>query len=183
MIRRISERVLPVALVLVVAFLAACSTVSANRVSPSVTPTPSSLASATPTSSATATSTPTAPAQPASTKPAQGVRVFPPGPCGSQYCLARFEGSVRDSGGLRFRIATAGFYSVSWFLHPAPGTQCSLTALSLTHPDGTVDAPPVELMQDQTTISSTLQPGDYVFQIGVSGCFWRVLVQAAVSPY
>jgi hypothetical protein len=115
--------------------------------------------------------------------PAPGVTVFPPGPCGGEDCLARFEGSIPDSGALAFHIAAEDFYSVSWFLHPDPGSPCNLTALSLISPDGKEIMPRVEMMQGQTTISTTLKPGDYVFRLGVSGCFWRVIVHKSPSPY
>jgi hypothetical protein len=58
-----------------------------------------------------------------------------------------------------------------------------VTALSLISPDGRELMPAVEMMQGQTSIGTNLKRGDFVFRLGVTGCFWRVIVQKAASPY
>jgi hypothetical protein len=50
-------------------------------------------------------------------------------------------------------------------------------------PEGKELMPEVDMMQGQTTMATDLKRGDFVFRLGVTGCFWRVIVRKAASPY
>ncbi len=118
---------------------------------------------------------------------------FAPGPCGSQTCLARFEGTVSPSGPLQFTLGTplttspTGWYSILHYTYPVTkGASCQLTSWSVSGPTGYVDDPgdPTTLGIAQSNSSETeqLAAGIFTIELTAKSCFWRILVTAATGP-
>lgn len=113
--------------------------------------------------------------------------VYPPGACGKENCIARFEGTT-DASNLAASITTAGWYEVEHFTYPRTGgAACELDSWSIAGADGpvTISDPATALSIARSASSETdyLKPGRYTITFTTDRCFWRILVVPATSPF
>lgn len=112
---------------------------------------------------------------------------YPPGSCGNELCLARFEGTT-DSSVVQFDILSSGWYETSHFEYPASsGQSCELNAWSYSGPQGSVVTGDPEtdlaIARSASGEQDYLKAGHYVVRFSTAGCFWRVMVQPTSSPF
>lgn len=112
--------------------------------------------------------------------------VMPPGPCGSDTCVARFEGTT-DSSSAAVRIKKGGWYAIEHFTYPVTaGAACALDSWSIHGPGASVAdtdaAMALAVARAESEETEYLKPGAYVIDFSTEQCFWRVLVEPAASP-
>lgn len=112
---------------------------------------------------------------------------YPPGPCGSELCLARFEGTT-DSTVVQFDVLTSGWYETSHFEYAvSSGQSCELDSWSYRGPQGSVATGDPEtdltIARSASGEQDYLKAGHYVVQFSTTGCFWRIMVQPTSSPF